>query len=374
MLTLCFGYRVSALALLPPKMPIESIFLVGLFSPGELGASYQRAFNTIGVRTHILDMHQSRHRLGWWTRTRIPHRLTIRSRSIRARSFRAFNQILEEAVARSGATAMLSLTLGWILPETLHNLRRRGIKVACFFPDNPFPPHTQHRPETLPAAREYDLCMSYSELLVNKLKETGVSNPVFLPFAWDPEVFPYQNTQSQGSWPGALFIGTWDRHRERFLEKLARHVPLRIYGNYWGTRTIPFSRVRRCWQGRSLHLAAAAHAIRESAVCLNVLRLQHIIDGVPDGLIMRHFEVPGAGGFLLSTRSGGATTLFPEGETGEYFSDAAECVEKIRSYLEDDSSRRDLAERAHAKVSAQHQYTDRARQILRLLDEIGVSA
>ncbi len=352
-------------------MPVDSLFLVGHFSPGALGRSYERAFDALGIQTHILDTQEARARLGWLMRNRIAHRLTIRSGIIRSASVKAYNQWLERAVLESGARAMLILTLEFVLAETLHRLRSQGIRVACFFPDNPFPPHYNARPETLSVAREADLCLIWSELLVGKLKAAGVPNPIFLPFAWDPEAFPYQSAQPQGTWPGVLFLGTWDRRRERFLEKLARHVPLRIYGpNYWGTRTIPFSRVRRCWQKTLLRNAEAARTIRESAICINILRNQHIIDGVPDGLIMRHFEVPGAGGFLLSTRSGGATTLFPEGETGEYFSDAAECVEKIRSYLANGSARREMAERAHAAVAARHQYKDRATQILRILDEV----
>lgn len=350
-------------------MPVTSIFIVGHFSPGDLGSTFKRAFEAIGVRTHTFDTRDG-HRLGWALRNRVVRRITRHNSRVRENAAGAFNRSLEEEILRSQAQAVLILTLELVLPDTLHNLRRRGVRVAFYFPDNPFPPNCMNRPETLPAARESDLCMSYSELIVAKLKQTGVSNPVFLPFAWDPEVFPYQNAQPQGTWPGALFIGTWDRYRERFLEKLARHVPLRIYGGYWGTRTIPFSRVRRCWQGKPIHLAEAARVIRESAVCLNVLRPQHIIDGHADGLIMRHFEVPGAGGFLLSTRGGGATSFFPEGETGEYFADSSECIEKIAKYIADVAARQELIERAHAEVAAHHQYTDRALEIVRLLDEL----
>jgi spore maturation protein CgeB len=135
-----------------------------------------------------------------------------------------------------------------------------------------------------------------------------------------------------------LFVGGWDKEREEFLSQVASQVPLRIYGpDYWGKRTKPFSRARRCWQRTDLRLAHAARVIRESAVCLNLLRTQHIVDGKPDGLIMRHFEVPGSGGFLLSTRGGGATVLFPEGQTGEYFSSVAECIEKAKMYIADSS-------------------------------------
>ena len=351
-------------------MPVDSIFLFGQFYPGDLGASYQRAFNAIGVRTHTLDLSVHRQHLGWWTRTRNPspphhsqwsHPIEVVAgiqSAIGGRHYpirRACRPLplSGNPASRNGAQ-----------PST------PGIRVACFFPDNPFPPHYGSRPETLPVAREADLCLIWSERLAEKLRAAGVRNPAFLPFAWDSQVFPYQGAQDQGTWPGVLFVGNWDRQREAFLEKLASHVPVRIYGisSYWGTRSMPFSKVRRCWQRTVLRGAEAARAIRESAICLNILRKQHIVDGEPDGLIMRHFEVPGAGGFLLSTRSGGATTLFPEGETAEYFSGLPECVEKIRSYLANDSARRNLVERAHAAVAAHHQYTDRAQQILRLLD------
>ena len=100
-------------------MPVDSIFLFGQFSPGDLGGSYRHAFNALGLRTHTLDLNEHRHHFGWWTRTRIPHRLTIRSGLIRSKSLRAFNRLLEDAVVRSGAPAMLSLSLAALLPETV---------------------------------------------------------------------------------------------------------------------------------------------------------------------------------------------------------------------------------------------------------------
>jgi spore maturation protein CgeB len=349
---------------------IKSIFLVGDFSPDRLGASYQRAFDALDVRTYTFDMGEQRHRLSWLMRNRITHRLTIRSKVARKIASRDFNRCLEEAVLLSKAPALLVFKGEFVMPETLLRLRRKGVRVASFHPDNPFPPHPSQRPEALSAARETDLYLIWSERLVKKLSDAGVRNPVFLPFAWDPEVFPYQEGKPQGTWPGALFLGGWDKEREEFLEELACHIPVRIYGpGYWGARTARSGRVRRCWQGSDLRMTHAARIVRESAVCLNLLRTQHLIDGSPDALIMRHFEVPGAGGFLLSTRGAGATALFPEGETGEYFSDLSECVEKSRSYIANVPARRKLAERAHVSVASGHRYADRARKILQLLGE-----
>lgn len=84
---------------------------------------------------------------------------------------------------------------------------------------------------------------------------------------------------------------------------------------------------------------------------------------------MRHFEVPGAGGFLLATRGGGATTIFPEGEAAEYFSDSEECIAKARNYIANDALRRQIAERGHAIAAGQHHYENRARQVLRMLEQ-----
>jgi spore maturation protein CgeB len=351
-------------------MTDRSIFLVGTFAPGTLEFSYKRAFEEIGARTFTFAADNFRHQLNWLMWNRLTYRLTIRSRQIRKMASQAYNRSLRDAVLQSNAPLLLVLKGEFVMEETLHELRRKGIRIAYYYPDNPFPPHPSQRPETLPVARETDLYLIWSERLVQSLKKAGVRNPVFLPFAWDAEAFPFQESQPQGVWPGVLFLGGWDKTREAFLEEVASSLPLRIYGpEYWGTRTKPRSRVRRCWQGSALRSSGAARAIRESAVSLNVLRNQHIIDGVPDGLIMRHFEVPGAGGFLLSTRGGGATELFPEGKTGEYFSTTAECIEKAKWYIANESPRRSLAAAAHLEVCRQHRYTDRAREILRLLAE-----
>lgn len=349
---------------------MDSIFIVGEFSQGSLGDSYRRAFEAIGVQTHTAALGDLRQQLGWVVRNRWTHRLTIGNYFIRDHASRAMNRKLEETIIESGASAVLVLSLAHFFADIFRNLQRRGIKVVSFYPDNPFPPYYNARPETLPAARASDLCLVWSEKLVDQLRNAGVPHPGFLPFGWDPEVFPYCESQPQGVWPGALFVGGWDREREEFLEEIASHVPLRIYGPvYWGTRAKPGSRVRTCWQKTDLRLAEAARIIRESAACLNILRTQHIIQGSPDALIMRHFEVPGAGGFLLSTRSGGATRLFPEGESAEYFSGTAECVEKIQYYIAHTDERRRIADHAHAIVSSAHQYTDRAREIVEMLHQ-----
>jgi len=349
-------------------MTIDSILLAGDFSAGSLENSYKDAFESIGIRTYSFGTRGFHNRIQWTLLNRVARRIGSETLWFCQRASRALNNSLQDAVLRAKVPAVLVIKGDLITGSTLRRIRASGVRVACYFPDNPFPPHPSSRPGSLPAARETDLYLVWSKRLAGKLKHAGVANPVFLPFAWDSEVFPYASPQPQGTWPGVLFFGGWDREREEFLEELACHLPLRIFGpDYWAKRTKARSRVRACFQGTGLQGAAAAKIIRESAITLNILRTQHIIDGIPDGLIMRHFEVPGSGGFLLSTRGGGATDLFREGETGEYFTGMAECVEKAKKYIADKTARRILVEQAHTEVALRHQYTHRAREILAML-------
>jgi spore maturation protein CgeB len=103
---------------------------------------------------------------------------------------------------------------------------------------------------------------------------------------------------------------------------------------------------------------------------LNVFRAQHYVNNSPTGVIMRTFEVPGAGGFLLSTRSQEALEVLPEGESGAYFGSVAECCEQIDRYLASDHERRSVAAKAHETVATRHLYSHRAMRMLEVLSEM----
>ena len=345
------------------RMSGESVLLTGYFRADQLGASYERAFQSLGHPVHRFDIGEEYASLAWPARNRIAHRLTIRNLPMRRAWSHRYNQGLLDAATRCRAPWVFLHNGVWVMPETIHELRKQGRKVAIFHADNPYPPHYNYRPENIPAAREADLYLIWSQRLVAKLRKDGV-NAHFLAFGWDPEVTPYQGDMPQGTWPGAVFVGGWDRGREAFLDEVARHVPLKIYGpGYWGSRARRNGRARACWQGHALSGPEAAKVYREAAVSLNILRTQHIIDGQADGVIMRHFEVPGAGGVLLSTRSGVATELFPEGEAAAYFDTTQECIEKCQALISDNRRRQDLAGVGHQVVNMKHTYVVRASEI-----------
>ena len=349
----------------------DGVFLVGDFKPDRLGASYRRAFSEIGLHVGTYDMGTAVEKLTWIGRNRIAHRLSIRSLACRRAASKALNRELVNCAVAFRSRRMLILNGEWVMPETIEILRGEGYVIAVFHADNPLPPHYSNRPETLPVARGANLYLIWSERLAASLRVAGVPRVEVLPFGWDPDVFPYQGDSPQGTWPGVIFVGGWDREREEFLDEVSAHLPLRIFGpDYWGRRTRRGSRSRKCWQGKALYMNEAAKVLREAAVTLNILRLQHSVDGAPDGVVMRSFEVPGAGGFLLATRSGVATELFPEGVTGEYFGEVRECIAKCRRYIEAGDLRKTICEEAHKIVSERHRYIDRARQVLLSMESL----
>lgn len=339
------------------------VLLAGDFRWDRLAASYRRAFGQLGHEVVPFDTVEEARRLAGWLRNRYGHRLTRRSLAARRHGSTAYNAALRQRVEETRPALVLAFNGDYIMPETIRAIRREGASYLTFHADNPFPPHYNNRPETLTAARECDRYLVWSRLVAEQLREVGV-NADFLAFGWDPEVFPFQAFPSRQP-HDVTFIGGWDREREAFLEEVAKHFPLRIWGPaYWGTRTRKGSRVRDCWQGGSATGHEAAAILARSKINLNILRGQHYTNGRADGVIMRTFEAPGAGAFLLSTRSGGATELFPEGEGAGYFDDVEECLSRIEHYLSSAEERRRIAEEGHRIVDAGHHYHHRAGEIL----------
>lgn len=342
---------------------MSRVLLYGDLHPDRLGASYARAFIACGCRVHPIDVRAIGHHVAWWAMTRPGQRLGFWLPAVRRRATRTWNEAFLEGVRtiRPEIVILVGGTLLW--RETVESARDHGAPIAVVHADDPLvgawatPP--EHR--DIVGARVHHFLWSRSR--VARLRERHGPQAHYLPFAWDPVVFPHRRSGKREAHL-VIFVGGWSRRRERLLETVARHFDLKIWGPpYWRTRTRPWSRLRRCWQGRALAGEEAAIVIARAGVTLNVLRDQNL----PDGTNMRTFEVPGCGGFLLADRSAGAAEILPEGSAAAYFDGPEELCERIDYYLTRPAERREIAEEAHRVVDAAHRYVHRAEAILRLL-------
>jgi spore maturation protein CgeB len=334
------------------------VIIYGDFQHDRLGASFQRAFAELGHTVDPIDVREMRDGSRHLT-NRVTSRLTRYGLRLRRMASVEWNRRVA-AHCREGADIFLALNGEWLMPETIRAVRARGTWTALFHADNPFPPHPMHRPEYLPGALEADCYFIWSRELQASLQAMGVRRVEYLPFAWDPHVFPALQPESAPRYD-LVFVGGWDRYRERFLEPVARRFDLRIWGpEYWGTRTSPSGAVRRCWQGTATTGHEGAAISVSSKIALNVVREQNL----PDGTIMRTFELPGCGAFSLSTYTVGAADLFPPGSAGAYFHSQEECISKIEYYLQHPGERESIARSAHEIVASRHRYVDRAQAIV----------
>jgi len=340
-----------------------TILLYGNFgSDWYLGSSYWRAFEKQGHKVIPFEGQRASKFLSPWLCNRIVHRLTIRNLSMRRLGARRWNAYFLETVRQAKPDLVFILNGDFLMPETLAEVRLCGIPVFVFHADNPFPPYPNHRPELLPCGLECDCYFIWSRLLVNHLEQMGIRRVEYLPFAWDAEIFPYQQMPAKPDYDyDLLFIGNWSKERETLLTPLSKRYKLAIWGpDYWGKRTRAASPLRKCWRGKTLTGKEAAEMLRKTRIALNVLNEHNL----PDGVNMRNFELAGCGAFSLATRTEGALGIFPEGLAGAYFSTHDELREQIDYYLHNDKKRQDMVEEAHAIVAGEHTYLHRVQKII----------
>jgi hypothetical protein len=339
-----------------------TVAIYGDFRAYRLAKSYERAFELTGAKVVRIDTSHHWRRLAPWLTSRAGHRISRRSLALRRWGAREVNAVVLDEMQRAQADLFFYLNGDYLMPETIDAIRALGTAVFGFHPDNPFPPFA-HAPEGLRIARKSDAYFIWSERLTRRLREVGVPAH-YLAFGWDPDVFPYQGTYAPSEHE-VVFIGNWEPDREALLEVVARHHRLDIWGSsYWRERVSSRSRLQQCWRGGIVEGAAAAKIIGQAKIVLNPLRRQHHESGIPTGVIMRHFEVPGAGGFLVSTRTAEAQAFFGDGRGGAFYSTSEECLEVIEASLRDDSAREQKALEAHRTVDLEHRYTNRANELL----------
>ena len=84
----------------------------------------------------------------------------------------------------------------------------------------------------------------------------------------------------------------------------------------------------------------------------------------------RTFEVPGAGGFLLTEVAPGLERYFALGREIATFDSPAELAEKVRYFLDRPAERDAIARAGHARVIAEHTYEQRISEILQKLQPL----
>lgn len=273
------------------------------------------------------------------------------------------NQAFERAVNEYSPELIIVLKGLGIYPETLKRLRSNsGRIIVNFNGDDPHNLYSSNR-NVLEAIPLYDCVFIWSKILVRLLLEDGARRAEQLPFGCNPDLSEeVAVTQDDSARYGSeiVFVGTWDREREKSLAGLS-DLDLGIWGPYWN-RASRKSGLARCVRGGAVDLTVMEKIYRSSKVVINLMRPQNHLSHN-----MKTFEIPAMGGFMLAPRTMEHMEIFEEGKEVAFYDSMEELRENAIYFSKHDEERTAMARRARQKVLSNHTYTDRMRQLIKTL-------
>ena len=246
-----------------------------------------------------------------------------------------------------------------IYSETLLKLKQLGIILVNYNPDHPFIRTSishggKNIPESVPL---YDLHFSYRKDLINEIKVKYNIPAVLLPFGFELADNDFERIKDVPENNSICFIGTPDKERVQIIALIANAgYAVDIYGQQYQHRHI----LNKYKNIKSFGLVLGLDywkKVREYRIQLNFFR-QHNIDSHNQ----RSFEVPGAGGILLSPDSIDQRDYFAAEKEMFFFKDKYELlyqIETISTRPKDEIKNIREASRRRSLLSG-YSYKDRA--------------
>jgi spore maturation protein CgeB len=271
------------------------------------------------------------------------------------------------AMERSGARFAIIADGKSITPHEVEACRAlaasRGGGIAQYLCDDPFAP-AYGRSSWKDGVKHFDINFSTKRRIMSDLRAAGASDVRFLWFAFDP-VLHLQRSEV-GTVPSHLlcniaFAGSSDKDRLPVFETLKSRVPeaqLRLYSGKWSG-----SRVLRSSARPAVYGMEYCRAMLAADMCPCLVRHAN-----RDGHVMRTFELPAMGCFMLAERTEEHQELMVEGRHCVMWESAEELADKCRWYASRPLARGKVAVQGRNMIrDGQNTYLDRAMAILRAM-------
>jgi spore maturation protein CgeB len=157
------------------------------------------------------------------------------------------------------------------------------------------------------------------------------------------------------------FVGAAYGNRRAQVDAMARRgIEVTCFGHGWPRGTVDSQEMNRIFRSSRVSLNFADSQLQMSG--LKFWRSRFIK--------ARTFEVPGAGGFLLSEQDDKLAPYFNVGTEMVTYRNDDEMAEKIRYYLKHSDERDAIAQAGHQRVLSEHLYEKRFAPILERAKEI----
>jgi spore maturation protein CgeB len=164
-----------------------------------------------------------------------------------------------------------------------------------------------------------------------------------------------------------LFVGSYDKQRVEFVEKIGRE-DVKVYGNHeWSTHSSSQSIVRHCFQNKSLYGGELCQETARAAGTLNFLRPQNILE---DSHNMRTFEIPAMGGLQLSWFTSEQAEFFEKDKEILFYGSIEELKDKMNFIIAHPEVGMKIKEQAILRCQkSKYSYQDRCSQMLSIMQE-----
>ena len=335
------------------------VLLVGNGGFFHIGAFFRRALDKLGYEHQFVDEE------GYFKNPGDSFMRKVLSRLTRFLTYKRFNQALVKVAISFRPHVLLVVKGAYIHPEVLAEIKSESKTILVnYATDDPFNPTSSNR-DVAAAIPYYDLYLSTKRSILPDLKRARARKAVWLPFGYEPAIhFPERpnSPEETARWASdVVFVGGCDRDRVHFFTPFLNlpDIKLKLYGGYWDR----YPELRPFWQGFALGRDYRL-ALGGSKVAVGLVRQAN-----RDGSVMRTFEIPACGAFLLAERTEEHLDLFEEGKEMVCFSSPEEMVDKIRYYLKHNEERQRITEAGYRRVTTgKHTYHDRLVKILKMTD------
>lgn len=293
----------------------------------------------------------------------LAHKIAYRLLGRRPLSYWSFNRGVLASCKRFQPDIVLIVKGAFVSPAMLKQVKKEtNAFLVNYATDDPF--NTRVSTADIRASiPHYDLYVCTKRQIMEDVRLAGCVNVEFVPFGYEPTLHfpekPVTDEEKARFSSDVMFAGGGDEDRFPILRALTNIPDLRLhlYGGYWDKdpKLRPFHRGFAL--GRDYRLALGGAKID---LCL-VRRANR------DGHVMRTFEVPACGGFMLAERTAEHKEFFEEGREAVFFGSTEELLDKVVYLLKNDEERQRIAEAGHQKVVAgKHTYRDVMEAILSL--------
>ncbi len=254
------------------------------------------------------------------------------------------NDALLAAIAEFAPELVLTVVMDTeIWSETLQLIRARGARTVTWCTDDTW----KWRRTSRHIARDYDGVITTYADAAALYRAIGLERVLVCQWAAAEEAMREPRAAADCAHQ-VSFVGIAYGDRRRLIGELARQgIRVDCFGHRWPAGSVAQEDIPRI--------------MRDSVISLNFSKGLY---GGANQMKARVFEVPGAGGFLLTEHAPGLERWFAIGEEVDVFTDAASLAERIRFYLAHPERRDAMARRAHARTREEHTYRQRMRAVV----------